>query len=236
MNFSNQLEKKFEKIDSKIKSKSSNLNFNRIQVYKFQECGVMPAVIGMALSFKKPSEDIKDYVLNKFTDAVFFEKKLETARRLAFMDGGHNKFIESIVCWFYIKLPRYLWSEFDTYRVGMTKNSESTVHTLTKYGVTKDDFIIKMTNNEIDELNKKIKNAKTLSEAKTLLPESFLQGRMCCFNYKTLRNIILQRRNHKLPEWKNMLYKIASQLDSCEFLPPINNTFSNLQEDVDSFF
>ena len=37
---------------------------------------------------------------------------------------------------------------------------------------------------------------------KNALPDGFLQGRTVCTNYKVLRNIILQRRNHKLPQWK----------------------------------
>ena len=40
---------------------------------------------------------------------------------------------------------------------------------------------------------------KDIIGIKKRLPEGFLQTRMWCMNYKTLRNVILQRRSHRLP-------------------------------------
>jgi len=44
--------------------------------------------------------------------------------------------------------------------------------------------------------------------------------------------MILQRRTHRLPEWRNLLYKLAIQLDYPQFLPSINTKYKNLREDV----
>ena len=38
-------------------------------------------------------------------------------------------------------------------------------------------------------------------DIKELLPESYIQSRVVCFSYQTLRRIYKQRKNHRLPEW-----------------------------------
>ncbi|MCK9240314.1 hypothetical protein [Desulfocurvus sp.] len=52
------------------------------------------------------------------------------AEKLAPLDKGHNKVLESMCVWLDVRMPRYWWQEFDTYRVGVTKQSESTMHIL----------------------------------------------------------------------------------------------------------
>ena len=133
------------------------------------------------------------------------------AQRLASKDGGHNKFLETIVVWLNIRAPRYFWQEFDTYRVGVTKQSESTMHTLLKRALTLDDFEKGINPSILTYLNKLLK-AKQFHKLKVNLPEGFLQRRIVCTNYKTLRNIICQRKNHKLKEWKYFCEYIISNV------------------------
>lgn len=156
-----------------------------VQILK--ECGLSESLYGLWLSYS--SSDIT--------------KMSDVATKLAPKDGGHNKFLESIVVWLEITAPRYWWSQFDTYRVGTSKQSESTMHTILKKPLTKENF----ENGElippeyIDCLNNHILNMDFVA-VKTLLPESFLQKRVVCTNYKVLRNIIKQRKTHKLKEWE----------------------------------
>lgn len=56
---------------------------------------------------------------------------IEEAGRLFEKDGGHNKFLESVILWLDVNAPLYWWTEADTYRLS-TKQSESTMHTLEK--------------------------------------------------------------------------------------------------------
>ncbi len=42
-----------------------------------------------------------------------------------------------------------------------------------------------------------------LQKAKQILPESFLQKRTIDTNYAELRNMYFQRRDHRLPEWRD---------------------------------
>ena len=63
---------------------------------------------------------------------------------------------------------------------------------------------------------------KDLVGVKKRLPEGFLQTRMWCMSYRTLRNIILQRRSHRLPHWKEFIRQTLDQLDHPELLPPLS--------------
>jgi len=79
-----------------------------MDVKVLKEAGYEEALAGIGLSYN-------------ITDMKRLEK---IARTLAPKDGGHNKFIESMVVWLEIRAPRYWWQEYDTYRVATTKQSE----------------------------------------------------------------------------------------------------------------
>jgi len=186
-----------------------------------EEAGYMSALGGLGHNKKQPQD--------RGMHAV--------AVRLAPMDGGHNKFLESIYVWLNVKAPRYWWQEADTFRLS-TKQSESTMHTLNKELAElaklqsaphdKDPILSYMEKNfepyscGIDRMHKliwEVEHNSPLYEVKKRLPEGFLQKRMWCMNYKCLRNIILQRRTHRLPHWHLFILQVLSQVDHPEFLP-----------------
>lgn len=144
-------------------------------------------------------------------------KMPEVAQRLALKGGGHNKFLESIVLWLDITAPRYWWQEFDTYRVGMTKQSESTMHTITKRPLTQEDFEYPIPEEILVYLNNLI-TIKDWKRVKGLLPESFLQRRIVSTNYMTLQRIIRQRETHRLEEWHQFVDEVLAQAQHPEFL------------------
>jgi hypothetical protein len=146
--------------------------------------GVREALEGLALSYNQE-----------------VEKMLSVAPRLAHKGNGHNKFLESICVWQTVTAARDWWSQYDTYRMGMTKQSESTMHTITKRELTQTDFAINIKGEYLEYLNLLIIDKAPLWKIKKALPESFLQTRMICTNYMTLQTIHRQRFNHKLGEW-----------------------------------
>lgn len=125
----------------------------------------------------------------------------EVALKLGPKDKGHNKFLESIVVWMEIEAPRFWWSEMDTYRVGMSKQSDSTMHTLKRQNLTQENFEYPIPHEYLYHLNKLIADNAFIGYIKNDLPDGFIQGRSVCTNYKVIRHIILQRHNHKLPQW-----------------------------------
>ena len=171
-----------------------------MRVIILDEHGFDAAMLGLSLSY---GSDI--------------ERMPARAAQLAGMDGGHNKFLESIVVWLDIIAPRYWWQQFDTYRIGVTKQSESTMHTLMRGKLTVDDCAEGTSLASIEIVNAAIE-AGNFVAAKTALPEGFLHRRIVCTNYKALRHIIAQRKDHKLYEWQTFCLRLAAGLRHPEYL------------------
>ena len=173
--------------------------------YELIEChGYETSVLGMMLSYGKTSCDN-------------FEATTEDidrlAAKLAPMDGGHNKFLEQIQYWILIQAPLFWWKQFDTYRVGVSKSSESTMHKSWKNGLTHEMFETPIFQDTLNNINKFITeyNQDTTSTARKAylqeciignLPDGYLQTRLVNINAKSLRNMYFQRRDHKLSQWR----------------------------------
>lgn len=112
----------------------------------------------------------------------------------------------------------------DTYKIGTTANSCSTMHKLTSNEISSINFAF---NNAVEDFNEEdqalISNLRTnivtycemlrqrYLETKDkriwralieILPEAWMQKRTWTANYQVLRNIYFQRRHHKLEEWR----------------------------------
>lgn len=185
-----------------------------MEVTKLAEYGLNEALLGLSLNYKK---DVKD-----------MPRVLE---KLAVKDGGHNKVLEFIQTYWDITAARYFWQEFDTYRIGVSKSSESTMHNLLDRDLRITD--LEYSSNEhttyaqlaqIKLFNEAKADMSTLSkvqkinELKKLLPESYLQRRIVCVNYKALRNILSQRWTHQLKAWSLFCSAVEQQVEHPEFL------------------
>jgi len=171
-----------------------------MKVKILREAGYTEAMLGLSLSH------------NQLVD-----KMPGVAAKLAHRDGGHNKFLESMAVWLDVTGPRYWWAQFDTYRVGVTKQSESTMHTLMKRQLQSSDFERAINLDILDVLHRRQRMGEFRS-LKNELPEGFLQRRIICTNYKALRNIYSQRHDHKLHEWHFFCDAILAQLEHGEFI------------------
>ncbi len=145
------------------------------------------------------------------------------ARRLCFLGDGHNKFLESIVVWLDIVAPRYFWQQFDTYRVGVTRQSESTMHTVTARPLTQSDFAHPVPEPHLAFLNQLIAEGRW-EEARWQLPESFLQRRIVSANYMALQRIVRQRATHRLPEWWAFIDQLVASVGHPEYLKESEST------------
>ena len=67
---------------------------------------------------------------------------LELAQKLIIAGSEHYKFMRQIFVSVDITAPLYWWKEFDTYKVGTTANSTSTMHKLVSTPITLDCFEI----------------------------------------------------------------------------------------------
>lgn len=159
-----------------------------------------------------------------FRKSPAYKKISEVSKKLSQMQGGHNKFLETIMLTLDINAPRYWWQEFDTYRVGVTKQSESTIHTITKKpfdyldfegGIINTQFISVLNGlreQYLDASNNQEIQDMLFVDIKNHLPESYLQRRIVSMNIKALQNMWYQRQNHKLRQWHEFFSEISIDL------------------------
>jgi hypothetical protein len=140
------------------------------------------------------------------------------------------KFLRQIQVWVYIQASRSFFSEFDTYMVGVTKQSSSTMHTLAKRTVTCEDFEQGTLPGAIDNLNKALEHYHDEQNSsyhdvtilKDNLPEGWLQERMVNLNYEVLRNITNQREGHRLKYWDMFNEAILTQVQHPELIRKVD--------------
>lgn len=167
---------------------------------------------------------------------IIGEKDLQLATNLIKAGSEHSKFMRMIHVWADMDMPKYFWSEFDTYHYN-TKNSCSTMHKLfeTDKDITLDNFyytdpyeetVLLAISKELNKLKntyflpntQEIKDA-ILTSAKRILPESYLQLRTVDTNYAELRNIYHQRKNHRLyREWQDTFCEWVKTLPYSELI------------------
>jgi len=190
------------------------VNFQTVEI-----AGFAPAIAGMRHPLK--SYDKADSQYDEEGNLHIGQNDYDLAKRLCQAGSPeHAKFLRQIEVWVNITAPRFWWAEFDTYKIGTTANSQSTMHTLMRDGVKYEDIDFYFTENEkannamhnyLDAINEVIEVYKTLEageikdryfeKIKAMLPEGFIQTRMISFNYEVLRNMYRQRKTHRLSGW-----------------------------------
>lgn len=148
---------------------------------------------------------------------VLGEKDLHLAKILSDAGTDHGKYLRMIVVYVDLCAPLYWWKEFDTYKVGTTANSCSTMHKIQAKAFSRGDFScehlkadsLAVLDQIIDILNtyRTIYNEKPDKEIWwqmiQLLPSSYNQKRTILFNYQVLKNMYHARKMHKLDEWRS---------------------------------
>ena len=188
-----------------------------IKITNVMQAGFEPAIRGMRNSWN--SWDKSDSLIGpcEWYGKATYEygigpNDLELMKKLIKAGGEHRKFMRMITVWVDIDAPLYWWKQFDTYKIGVTVNSCSTMHTIHDKPFEVDDFSFENVhpvdaNDIVSTLNKirrtfiETKDKKYWNAIIQMLPESYNQRRTVCLNYEVLYNIYHQRRGHKLEEW-----------------------------------
>lgn len=158
------------------------------------------------------------------SDSVFYsdfscqigQYDLDLMERLIKSGAEHRKFLRMIHVQMDIEAPLYWWKEFDTYKVGTTANSCSTMHKIAAKEFTIEDFSVEHLLAEntvyfgktIERLNNarnkllETKDKKYWWQMIQLLPSSYNQLRTVDLDYEVLLNQYFQRKDHKLDEWR----------------------------------
>lgn len=147
---------------------------------------------------------------------VVGQKDIELCQKMLNAGDSDSKFMRQIFVSMDITAPAYFCAEFDTYKVGTTRNSCSFMHKGTAKEFERSDFStedmdetsLKSLDNTIHRLNElrqvylDSKNAEIFLTIRKLLPQSYNYRFTWTGSYANLRNMYFQRKNHRLPEWR----------------------------------
>lgn len=190
--------------------------------------------------------------MDSYVTHIQDDETLETAKFEFFMgdndynlakrlrNGGpvHAKYRRMLPVWVTLTAPLYWWKEFDTYGVGVVRNSCSTMHKIAAKEFEESDFSVEhlfdaesegiefpiiygkehspiwslhvtiRMLNFYREKYLKTKDKKYWWQMIQLLPSSYNQKRTVMLNYEVLANIYESRKDHKLDEWHTFCHWI----------------------------
>lgn len=169
---------------------------------------------------------------------VLGENDLSLLMRLRKAGTDHRKYLRMLPIHITITAPLYWWKEFDTYKVGTTTNSCSTMHKIHSKEFEYSDFscdrllhacsidefvypnnltacspldvlgVVIQALNHYRDLYLATNDKQYWEWMIQLLPTSYNQKRTISLNYENALSIYHARRNHKLTEWHTL----------CEFI------------------
>ena len=144
------------------------------------------------------------------------ENDFTLMRQLYAAGHPHRKYLRQIFVAMDITAPLYWWKEFDTYKVGTTANSCSTMHKIAAKEFELSDFStehlvglsIAALQGVLDVMNLERKHFLVTHDKDCwwqmiqLLPSSYNQRRTVTMTYENVMNMLDYREGHKLDEWR----------------------------------
>lgn len=201
-----------------------------IKLEKAEVWGFEHAIRGMRNPMNSWERSDTTFVLGEdyLNDMEIGDNDRDLMARLIRGGQPHRKFLRQIFVSVDITAPLYWWKEFDTYKVGTTANSCSTMHKIQAKQFSFEDFscehldepckailgtVIEELNNNRDWFNRYnelvesgdfdgVEKKQFWWNMIQLLPSSFNQKRTVTMTYENLLNILEYRRGHKLDEWR----------------------------------
>lgn len=144
---------------------------------------------------------------------------LKLAKSLYKAGSGHMKYLQQIFVKMDVTSNHIWWSQADTYKIGTTRNSCSKMHKIHVKSFKRDDFshegidecggrtdeVFSIVLEELERLRvlfNETKEKKYWRAMIELLPQGYNIKATLTMSYSNVMNMINQRRNHKLLEWK----------------------------------
>lgn len=212
-----------------------------IKVEKIKVCGFEPAISGMRNpydSWGKSDSKFSGWMDENHRELEEIgETDMELMRKLYKAGPEHRKYLRQIFVWMDITAPFYWWKQFDKYQIGVTTNSCSTMHTITKKPFELSDFSIDISEikedgdaflnaaQDVIDICEAIREHYILTKDPALwrlliqlLPESYNQKRTVTMNYEVAATIIKQRAGHRLKEWNDFIDILKKELPNLSLI------------------
>lgn len=180
-------------------------------------------VSGFRAAMTAMRNPMNSWAKNDSSDEYIGPNDKDLSLRLQKAGPEHCKHLRMIQVWANIEAPREWLIQLDTYRFGVEKISCSTMHKLTSRDFTPDDFDMDCEKDKtiavkrLNDLLHAYKEAESEEDKKRIwrrliqnLPQSYIQRRTYMFSYAALRNIVKQRKGHKLKEWTQFINWVNS--------------------------
>lgn len=121
--------------------------------------------------------------------------------------SGHDNFLNGIIVQFDLTFTIKAWTEEERYHFIDFISSQSTMHKIAKFDIEKQviNYVTQNTINEVNRLKDIYNTNPTDDNYLTLLynvPVGFKLTAGMTTNYRQLKTIYSQRKNHRLPEWR----------------------------------
>ena len=184
---------------------------SNVQVYGLEN-SIRAAKFPMATDFENLSTE-----KSKSTDSLGKAK----------IGSGHDNFLNGIIVQFDLTFSNKAWVEMQRYHFIDFISSCSTMHRITKFDLKEacneyvDERIIKILQENVDEYNNGEKTSEKYLEILYNIPSGFRMTAAMTTNYRQLKTIYHQRRNHRLPEWREFC-KWIETLPECEWITNCN--------------
>lgn len=122
--------------------------------------------------------------------------------------AGHDNFLNGVIVQFDVYAPLAMWKQIQRYHFLDFVSSQSTMHKLTQFNIKEccvsdvDPRILDIYQEMLDDYNSDtLKNKDKWRKLVMSLPCGFVLGATMTTNYRQLKTIYFQRKNHKLKEW-----------------------------------
>ena len=121
--------------------------------------------------------------------------------------SGHDNFLCGIVAQFDLTFSNKAWIEAERYHWFEIVSSQSTMHKINKMDFDScfNEYVTESTKKEMERLKNEYEQNKTPENYLRLLyncPSGILITAGISTNYQQLKTIYAQRKNHRLPEWR----------------------------------
>lgn len=203
---------------------------NNVKIYDLDECLV---AAGYPMRTVAEQHPVTEQDKNRGLNLVKATKDGNTA---------HSQFLTGIRVNFDLTCSNKMWVEAERYRFLEFVSSQSTMHRITKFDLNQaynkyvDKRIVEIMKEKVKEYNAFIEvreaakgHPEVVAELNKILKEMYLEilysnpagftltARMTT-NYRCLRNIYKQRKDHRLPEWREFCKWIETLPYAEEFL------------------
>ena len=195
------------------------MRIENVKVYDLEE-SIIASGYPMMTNVRNAEIDIENFKLCRengpFDDeetsnklVIEMQNHLKRATNLAKtgMGEGHNQFLTGIRVAFDLTFTNKAWIELERYRFLEFVSSQSTMHRIAQFDLKHqyNEYVDKRIIAIMEELKEKYNSTKDKEDYLALLysnPCGFEITARITTNYRALKTVYAQRKNHRLPEWR----------------------------------